>query len=336
MRTTALMLALLTLGSGMEGFNRPIRRQLPVLYVWTSQDCGGCKVFWRDVDTDRGDPAFRAALRERFSGIQEVRWEEHRFFAWSIKVVPTFVVGSVAGGGVRVEGYPTDGTGPRWLSDRLGLNYRPQARPQPAPHNPPAVRPPQTYAPEEESPAEEKPPVESVPEEPPAEQEPVAQPVAQPGNDPPTPAAVRPDVAGTIGDIGKRLLPFLPVWLEIPAIGAMGATPVGLGVLAVWWLSRRRKARRATPAPSPIAPAAPGGGCCEVPFPRFLDETRQLLQLREAEGRVVALDALRGMVIDDELKALIETNGADAAFARKLKDKLDDRVNEIAPVSTGG
>ena len=89
----------------------------------------------------------------------------------------------------------------------------------------------------------------------------------------------------------------------------------------------------------------PGDGCDDaattnasgqperVPFPRRLDEARELLRLRQREGRVAVLDALRGMVVDDELGRLVE-QPEHAATATQLREALDRRVQQIAPLST--
>jgi hypothetical protein len=85
----------------------------------------------------------------------------------------------------------------------------------------------------------------------------------------------------------------------------------------------------ACPIPAPEVPAAP--------FPRALDEARELLQLRQAEGRVSVLDAIRGMALDDELaKAEHGGDPARTKFLRDLIEKLDRRVDEIAPRTTRG
>ena len=156
-------------------------------------------------------------------------------------------------------------------------------------------------------------------------------------------------------------------WLIPAAIGlATGGTGIGI---ASWWLSRRaqrkeverqfaealeRQRQHAKPATtqqgSPDSQyikqiveqqtanrTRPEKEVIEkrCPFPRELDEARQLLRLRESEGRVATLDALRGMLLDDTLNAWLE--GADEqqrAIAMRLMANLDQRVAEIAPIST--
>ena len=73
-----------------------------------------------------------------------------------------------------------------------------------------------------------------------------------------------------------------------------------------------------------------------MPLPRELDEAGELLRLRHREGRVAALDALRGMVLDDELERLAADSphgSGDAAAAARLRTLVDDRVRQIAPLS---
>ena len=48
---------------------------------------------------------------------------------------------------------------------------------------------------------------------------------------------------------------------------------------------------------------------------------------------MAVLDALRGMVVDDELGRLVE-QPEHAATATQLREALDRRVQQIAPLST--
>lgn len=106
---------------------------------------------------------------------------------------------------------------------------------------------------------------------------------------------------------------------------------MGVGLTVASWIFKRRAARKAAESEgrSEAAPA--------YPFPRKLDETRQLLQLRQSEGRVVALDALRGMLLDDEVRRQTEaaTDDTTRAVLQQLMINLDSQVQQIAPISTG-
>ena len=78
------------------------------------------------------------------------------------------------------------------------------------------------------------------------------------------------------------------------------------------------------------------GQQCQAPFPRHLDEADQLRQLRQAEGRVAALDALVGMIFDDKVREIIETSESseEKQYIRNLRDQIMDRVDQIAPIAT--
>ena len=136
--------------------------------------------------------------------------------------------------------------------------------------------------------------------------------------------------------------------LEAAGLGVGAAATGGLGIalLALTRLRRRRAADLrpdVDPHPPPPPRAAPDHAARDaptdadlVPLPRELDEARELLSLRQREGRVGALDALRGMVLDDELERLTHSPDArpgDADAARRLKSLVDDRVAAIAPLS---
>ncbi|QDT31010.1 thioredoxin family protein [Thalassoglobus polymorphus] len=73
----------------------------------------------------------------------------------------------------------------------------------------------------------------------------------------------------------------------------------------------------------------------KVPFPRQLDEASELLAIRQSEGRVAVLDALRGMFLDDELEKITSTADEKIKTAlTQLKSSIDQRVDEVAPLST--
>ncbi len=75
---------------------------------------------------------------------------------------------------------------------------------------------------------------------------------------------------------------------------------------------------------------------CHAPFPRYLDEADQLRSLRQREGRVAALDALVGMLFDDEVKFVLDTSDSEAerSFVRNLKNRITEKVDQIAPIKT--
>lgn len=74
-----------------------------------------------------------------------------------------------------------------------------------------------------------------------------------------------------------------------------------------------------------------------VPFPRDLEEARQLYDLRLAEGRIPLLDALGGAFLEDE-RDKIHNSGSDSekAVIDKVYFSIRDRLNKIAKPSTRG
>jgi len=107
-------------------------------------------------------------------------------------------------------------------------------------------------------------------------------------------------------------------------------------VLGLWRRRGDRHRRRATKSPAAAVNSPAGGeGDRPAPFPRQLDEARQLLELRQSEGRVAVLDALRGMFLDDELQKLsAEFPPEGATLLNRLQAAIDERVNQVAPLST--
>ncbi|WP_437229187.1 thioredoxin family protein [Planctomicrobium sp. SH661] len=76
------------------------------------------------------------------------------------------------------------------------------------------------------------------------------------------------------------------------------------------------------------------GAAVSAPFPRQLDEAGELLELRQTEGRVATLDTLRGMFLDDELEKLRQREPSAAQLAENLRQAIDARVDEVAPLTT--
>ncbi|MGE0374509.1 MAG: hypothetical protein AB7I48_12015 [Planctomycetaceae bacterium] len=140
-------------------------------------------------------------------------------------------------------------------------------------------------------------------------------------------------------------MPFALSGLEVAGILGGTAATGGLGTIAFaafWRLLRRRRLgkqvpwiRLATLSDAPNAGEEADREVSRAPFPRRLDEARQLLALRQSEGRVATLDALRGMFLDDELAKLTSSgNDVEASIANSLKTAIDARVEEVAPLST--
>lgn len=89
---------------------------------------------------------------------------------------------------------------------------------------------------------------------------------------------------------------------------------------------RKRGARAETPAQEVFQPSEES-----LPLQRNLDEARQLLRLDEKNGRHPVHDALFGTFAEAELEHLISEGDQTAV---KLRDKLNQRMNETAPLST--
>ncbi len=115
-------------------------------------------------------------------------------------------------------------------------------------------------------------------------------------------------------------------WTGPPALAAV----VGLKVLSA--IIRRRRGKRrsgeAADAADEFPDPEPAGS-----IPRDDEEARQILQLSRLEGRSPLHDAIVGRIAFDELDKAIdsEPDGSAADWARKLRRRLEDRFNEMAP-----
>ncbi|WP_437188458.1 thioredoxin family protein [Planctomicrobium sp. SH668] len=114
------------------------------------------------------------------------------------------------------------------------------------------------------------------------------------------------------------------------ATGGLGGAVLiwGIGMLRASRHIRRRISSQDR-GPSERSAAVPN-----APFPRELDEAGELLELRQSEGRVATLDAIRGMFLDDELQKLEQAEGSEAQLAKQLRKQIDQRVEEVAPLTT--
>ncbi|MFG0336045.1 MAG: hypothetical protein ACF8TS_22015 [Maioricimonas sp. JB049] len=182
------------------------------------------------------------------------------------------------------------------------------------------------------SPTSDPPEEPSTPDEPRADDEPSAKDANAPGSAAarsPAPAAPVMTASGT----GSFLFTLAELALVIGGSAATGgagtAVAVGLARLLLRGI-RRRKSRRCRDA----KPERKEDELFRAPFPRALDEARELLAIRQSEGRVAVLDALRGMFLDDECDRLIE-QGEDCEIrtVRQLRERVDARVDEVAPLS---
>ncbi len=170
------------------------------------------------------------------------------------------------------------------------------------------------------------PPILAVPESPETSTAPLFPPVensiSNPSHLPPQPEAV-------LGPLPSSFT--LLQWIGIVTGGAATGGIGGVALTALFFLLRHRSEhRRATPPieerSAPIARA---------PFPRKLDEASQLLAIRQSEGRLAVLDALRGLFLDAELERFEQSKiSEEASVARRLREAIDTRVSEVAPLTT--
>jgi hypothetical protein len=122
--------------------------------------------------------------------------------------------------------------------------------------------------------------------------------------------------------------------------GVIGGTALtggvgGIALAGIGLLIQRRRQQMQARSSSPSSETEGGAADVPAPFPRQLDEARQLLELRQSEGRVPLLDALRGLFLEDELDKLTDSGDPLAGeFAKKLRVAIDTRVDEVAPLTT--
>ena len=300
--------------------NAPDRDPRPRLTLCTSHWCGPCRRFYADYRTNS---AFRTSIDRHFQ-LLTIDIDRHPEEARrrKIDVVPTFFAGSI-----RITGYE----GPDWLLARLGIR---EEIPTPNPSNADNVPPQQTTQPPTHTPS-------AADEGRPQATDPAGSPALDRHTSADSPnTRDASDLAGRAIDTATRIVPRVIPWLEIIGIAGGSAATGGAGALAFaafLGFLKRRRTRRANHARSTSAtPPAPMGGPAErpAPFPRRLDEARQLLQLRQSEGRVAVLDALRGMFLDDEFHKLTKTTSvSEANLLNQLRTAIDHRVNQVAPLS---
>ncbi|MFV0446746.1 MAG: thioredoxin domain-containing protein [Planctomycetaceae bacterium] len=296
------------------------------LTIFTSEWCGPCRRFWNDW---RQHPSLRRQLETQFR-IHVVDIDRQPLIARQqhIDCVPAFVT---------TAGILTGYEGPDWLLTRLAL-------PIGTPVNGLAASAPTSTPTDSFAPA--LPPSGTEPTSLPLPNAPAA-PTSQlvPHSLPlPASSSVSRDKNG--GSTSRLLthgwewtwgvVTHLWPWLQLAGLVGGSAATGGVATLVVgllWRIWKRRRTRRHSPNRSGLDPQ---GGWADrpAPFPRQLDEARELLELRQSEGRVAVLDALRGMFLDDEIqKSLTANDPATAAPLKSLLTAIDTRVNEVAPLA---
>lgn len=306
---------------------------LPTLTVWTADWCGPCRRFHHDLQTD---PLFRGELERRFHVVL-MPFEGNRSEASrrGISQLPTFEVA-----GRRVLGYRSQ----QELLANLAVaasSVLPERTPTDEPVSGSQIpRDNDAALSNDSSPLGPAVPVHPllsagdslVPQMSQGAETPQVGPPS-PTQEPPIPSPSGPSFPTHFG--ASRLLSTALAVLRWTGVVSGTVATGGLAGLAVTLLTlfiqRRMSARLFR------SPISKGGDRPAVvaPFPRRLDEARQLLELRQSEGRVAVLDSLRGMFLDDELEKLDGDETATAAdFVARLRTAIDARVDEVAPLTT--
>lgn len=286
---------------------------LPKLLVFSSRWCGPCRALHRDFSSD---PSFR----QRLLALVDLHWIDadqspDLIPKYGITQFPTFVIE-----GRQLTGYDSSERLLRRLRKLLarsvpnGLSSAEQSAAQPSLSADPRSAPTDTT------------PASAAAS---TEKEPAPDPSGSPGQ----------HESSRTGWLLKTAIPL--ALRSLPCLGVAGTTAAtggvgGIALACAWRFVQRRRRRRLAATRQPAAPHPEAGGADHppAPFPRELDEARQLLQLRQAEGRVAVLDALRGLFLDDELDKLSrDDDGPTRTFVARLRKEIDQRVSEVAPLS---
>ncbi|MCA9049466.1 MAG: hypothetical protein KDA89_12105 [Planctomycetaceae bacterium] len=307
----------------------PLATERPRLTIWTADWCGPCQTLKRDLNRES---EFREWLTTRYEpNWLDVDQQAALADAHGVRELPRFELG-----GHIWTGY----LNPDQLQQQLeAFSAAPTSPPTPL-AKPSQVLPlikPADLPPPGDSPLA---PQQIAPDAAPASS----------NEQPPSPASVRTVVPQTstsadnspftksrTGWFQRLFAPVSLISSLLPLLGLVGGTAVtgGFGGILLSLLLNRWK-RRLLQTNSPTEESWEGAGATtRLPFPRHLDEARELLRLRQSEGRVAVLDALRGMVLDDELQRLDESSDQTArAVATQLRDLIDQRIDSIAPLTT--
>lgn len=287
----------------------------PLLVIWTAKWCRGCHLFWGNWNTDSN---FRATIEKHFH-VHILDYDRHRGLAikHSVQNLPTFQTQDA-----KIIGFENRES----LLKQLKLSDS---------GNPP------TQTPTEPNPQATSDEIATVPstKETKDSEAPVLGAVPTKGS--PTEQTVVPSPPLESKSWLGRISHSLPVGLTLLQwTGILGGTAAtgGLAGFAIAMLPklislRKRRHKRSVPASdladerSNPAPA--------FPFPRELDEAGQLLKLRQSEGRVAVLDALRGMFLEDEIEKLKKSKDrSSSTILEELMSAVDQRVDQVAPLSS--
>lgn len=293
----------------------------PILKIWTAAWCEPCQRLHTDLRTA---PGFQQMLDSHFQIVWQ-DWDLHQSLAVreQVQAVPTFQWGTH-----KISGYQ----GPDWLLTQLGLETTVSPT-WPSPASPSSADQSPSRGPPDQSPPDTSPPPEQLPS--PSKPTPVVLPKQ------PSLSSVLPPSAKSESSLPskEKLRELVPVVISIlTSLGVISGSALtggagGVALMLIWKLIQRRATRSASDTAMKGGQASPS----HAPFPRELDEAGELLVLRQSEGRVAALDALRGMFLDDELTKLHDSaDPATVTLSQKLRAAIDKRVDEVAPLSTKG
>ena len=316
---------------------RPGANKKAPLTIWSATWCAPCQNFHRDLDTL---PQFRKQLEAKFRLIErDIDQSPQAARQANITTVPTFGTGSR-----RITGY----LGPDWLLQQLSAstpttpkdqsnspsanssgppsNQEPNPKIAPLSSSPDAIQPavPAPLNPTPGKPSTRDPAPTSEPER-----------EAKPAASLPTPLKSHPP--------WSRIFELAPTALTIlSTVGVIGGTAAtggvgGIALMILFKLLKRRATRTVQGKVTSSATSSEGGAAHinRAPFPRQLDEAGELLGLRQSEGRVATLDTLRGLFLDDELDKLkSDSDPQVAAVIRRIRNAVDSRVDEVAPLTT--
>lgn len=286
---------------------RCAQRSKPLLVIWTAKWCGSCQLFHEAWEKDTN---FRDQLQAKFH-IHILDIDQHRGLAQlhGITHLPTFQTQQQT-----VVGYES--------SSKLRLSLGLPAL---------STEPSETIAEDATSHPESaiNSTLESI--EVPRHTEPESSDAS---------------LADRVSEpVEKRPLEAIHGWLPLGltllqwsgVIGGSAATGglAGIAFAVLPTLIRSWRKRKPVPKLSASNPTDGRSVPLPVPFPRELDEAGQLLEIRQSEGRVAVLDALRGMFLDDEIEKMTATvDAGTSTILERLKNAIDQRVDEVAPLST--
>lgn len=289
----------------------PFPESRPILAIWTAEWCPPCRQFKADFWNML---PFRQALESAF----QIEWRDYdrntsEAIRNGIESLPTFILNR--GSPQQLNGY----SDPTELLQRLGLS--------------PLQNLPPSHSNEETSPSTPQPDISEVGEETPSVPAPLES-SPEETSDSPQMATPPPQPRGQfwMSVMTFSVLQWMGVIGGSAATG--GAAGVALSLLSLAWRRRQRRRSRTSPNHKADHLSERRERAIRAPFPRELDEARELLELRKTEGRVATLDTLRGMFLDDELEKLVQNEPESAQLIEKLRNAIDARVDEVAPLTT--